>query len=328
MRILITGGSGFIGAYLIDELLKNEENEIVNIDIAEPLEKKHRDFWEQVDILDKEKLFYIFERFKPTHVVHLAARTDTNPESVLKDYVSNTSGTSNILAAIKNSASIDRVIITSTQFVHQRHGNPKHDEDYAPHTIYGQSKVITEKLTRDASLSSCWTIIRPTNIWGPRHPRYTKEFWRVLKSGRYIHPGKQPVVRSYGYVGSVVDQIMTILKKDPKEVNGQVFYVGDQPINLYDWVNGFALALNGKNVRTVPRFFVKNLALLGDVLGLLKVKFPITTSRYRSMTEENPVDMDKTFRILGEPKYSLREGIAETVEWLKTQGEFWNAGNK
>lgn len=328
MRILITGGSGFIGAYLIDELLKNKENEIINIDIAEPLEKKHHVFWEQVDILDKVKLFDIFERFNPTHVVHLAARTDTNPESVLEDYVANTSGTSNILAAIKNSASIDRVIITSTQFVHQLHGNPKHDEDYAPHTIYGQSKVITEKLTRDASLSSCWTIIRPTNIWGPRHPRYTKEFWRVLKAGRYIHPGKQPVVRSYGYVGSVVDQIITILNKDPKEVNGQVLYVGDQPINLYEWVNGFALALNGRKVRTVPRFFVKNLAILGDVLGLIKLKFPITTSRYRSMTEENPVGMDKTFRILGEPKYSLSEGIAETVEWLKTQGEFWNSGKK
>ncbi len=327
-RILITGGSGFIGAYLIDEFLKRGENQIVNIDVAEPMEKAHHPFWQHIDILDKSSVFEVFRNFKPEHVVHLAARTDTDPINVMDDYISNTDGTANILAAIKNSPSVERVIITSTQFVHQRHGSPTHDQDYAPHTVYGESKVITEKLTREAELDCCWTIIRPTNIWGPRHPRYTKEFWRVLKMGRYVHPGKKPVIRSYGYVGTVADQIITILKKNQHEVNQQVFYVGDQPINLYDWVNGFSKALNNRNVKTVPRSLVKMLALAGDVLSIVKVKFPITTSRYKSMTEENPVAMAKTFEVLGQSKYSLQDGITETVAWLKTQGEFWRSNTK
>src|SRR5688500_6012655 len=136
-RILVTGGSGFIGSYLVNKLLQEGFSEIINIDIAEPDEKKHKPFWHNIDLLDKEKVVEIFEKFQPVYVMHLAARTDTEPENVLADYKVNTEGTSNILSAIKNCPGIDKVIITSTQFVNQYNGLPKHDEDYAPHTVYG-----------------------------------------------------------------------------------------------------------------------------------------------------------------------------------------------
>ncbi len=327
MRILITGGSGFIGAYLIDELSKINKCQIVNLDIVEPTDKIHYPFWKRIDILNKEKVIEVFQEFQPDCIVHLAARTDTDPQNVMKDYIVNTEGTVNVLSAIKACPTINRVVITSTQFVHQQGGMPEHDEDYAPHTVYGESKVITEKLTREANLHCCWTIIRPTNIWGPRHPRYPKEFWRVLKMGHYFHPGKKPVIRSYGYVGTVADQILQILTKDVNEMNKQVLYVGEAPINLYDWVNGFSLALTGKNIRVVPRSAVKVLALVGDVLSALRLKFPITSSRFKSMTEDNPVVMEKTFKLLGNPKYSLEQGITETVVWLKSQSEFWDTDN-
>ena len=327
MKILITGGSGFIGSYLVDELLKFKTYEIINMDVSKPVVEYQIPCWRFVNILDKKAVLGIFAQFQPNYVIHLAARTDTDPNSKLEDYLSNTDGTKNVLEAIGGCTSIQRVIIASTQFVHQRSGIPKNDEDFAPHTIYGESKVITEKLTRQANLHCCWTIIRPTNIWGPRHPRYINEFWRILKLGRYVHPGKQPVIRSYGFVGNVVDQIIQILLKEPGKVNGQVLYVGEDAINLYDWVNGFSLALRGRKVLTVPRFFVKCLALVGDVLSILKLKFPITSSRYKSMTEHNPVPMEKTFNILGKPKYSLQQGIDETADWLKNLNGFWHNEN-
>lgn len=322
-RILITGGSGFIGSYLIDVLLQYKTFKLLNVDITEPTEKEHTPYWHRLDILEKEKLIAVFNEFKPMYVVHLAARTDTEPENVLEDYKTNTIGTANVLGAIKACGTVERLVITSTQFVHQYQGLPKHDEDFAPHTVYGESKVITEKLTRAAELNCCWTIIRPTNIWGPRHPRYPTEFWRVLKKGKYIHPGKKPVIRSYGYVGNVADQIIKILTKEKEKIDKQVFYVGDDPVNLYDWANGFSLVLNKRTVRVVPRLMVRALALTGDLLRLFRMKFPITSSRYRSMTNSNTAPMEKTFKVLGYPKYTLNMGIEETVSWLKQQDKFW-----
>jgi GlcNAc-P-P-Und epimerase len=324
-RILITGGSGFIGSYLIDVLSKEAALEILNIDIAEPVEESHKRYWSETSILDKEKFIAVFNEFQPEQVIHLAARTDTEPENVLDDYKVNTEGTANVLEAIKKCNYVQRTIITSTQFVNQYQGMPAHDQDYAPHTVYGESKVITENLTRDAKLTCCWTIIRPTNIWGPRHPRYSKEFWYVLKKGGYFHPGKKPVIRSYGYVGNVADQIIRLLDIDCDKINGQVFYVGDEPVNLYDWANGFSLALNKKSVRVVPRIIVKGLAFSGDILKFLNIKFPITSSRYKSMTNSNTAPMQRTFQLLGSPKYSLQEGIDETIEWLREQDQFWKS---
>jgi nucleoside-diphosphate-sugar epimerase len=321
--ILITGGSGFIGTNLINELAKGYN--IVNLDIKPPQEKSHLRYWKECDIVEKKAVLNLFKTSNPAIVIHLAAKTDTDSRCVLNDYLANTLGTQNILDAIKSVEGIHRTIITSSQFVNQYNGEPKHDEDFAPHTIYGESKVITEQKTRSAGLPCSWTIIRPTNIWGPWHPRYPKEFWYVLKKGRYLHPGKERVMRSYGYVGNVVNQITKILSLPEELISHQVIYVGDQSINLYDWVNEFSIQLTGKNVQVVPRIIVKAFALIGDLLKVSGIKFPLTSSRYKSMTESNLVSMEKTFKLLGNPIYTLGQGVDKTVLWLREQNpEFWS----
>src|SRR4029077_9309894 len=161
-------------------------------------------------------------------------------------------GTRNILEAIRTTPSVQRAIITSSQFVSAPGRLPKNDTDYFPETVYGESKVITEKLTREANLSACWTIIRPTNIWGPWHMRYRREFWRVVERGLYVHPGRQPVIRCYGYVKNVVHQIEKIFNAQRVLVDRKTIYLGDPPINLFDWTNGFSRALTGRPVRIVP----------------------------------------------------------------------------
>ena len=174
-----------------------------------------------------------------------------------------------------------------------------------------------EKLTRAAELHCIWTIIRPTNIWGPWHPRYPHEFWRVIAQRKYLHPGRKKVYRSYGYVGNVVWQMMRILASPSSAVSGKVFYVGDRPIDLLEWVNGFSVRQTGREVTIVPRYVVKSLGVIGDACKAINVRFPITTSRYMSMTTDNAADMEKTFSALGEPPYSLEQGIIETVQWMK-----------
>ncbi|OJJ18255.1 hypothetical protein BKI52_25880 [marine bacterium AO1-C] len=318
MKFLVTGGSGFIGTNLVEKLIAKGA-QIINVDTTAPYKKSHEKYWTKLSILDKDSLLEVFQKEQPEFVIHLAARTDTDPINKLEDYVVNTDGTNNLLEAIKSVNSVKHTIITSTQFVHQYKGFPKDDTDYAPHTIYGESKVISEKLTRSADLKCNWTIIRPTNIWGPWHLRYPYEFWKVLAQGLYIHPGKQKVMRSYGYVGNVVHQILTILEKSPELVHQQVFYVGDAPLNLLDWVNQFSINQIGKKVKVVPRFLIKTIALTGDVLKVVGLNFPITTSRYKSMTTSNDAPMQKTFDVLGNSPISLEMGVEETIEWLKEE---------
>lgn len=315
VKYLVTGGSGFIGTNLIEELLK-QDHALLNIDIAPPKIEAHGSFWKRVDILDLERLKRAFLDFMPTHVIHLAARTDTDGRH-LDEYEVNTRGTENVLAAIRGTASVQRVIVTSTQFVNQYHGTPKDEFDFAPHTAYGESKVITEQLTRQAKLEAVWTIIRPTNIWGPWHLRYPHEFWRILGKGLYFHPGGGRVVRSYGYVKNVVYQIMRIFEAMPASVSSRVYYVGDEPIELLAWVNGFSIRQTGRNVRVVPAPLLRALALLGDALALLHVRFPLTSSRFRSMTTSNAVSMKETMAAFGAPPFSLEEGVEDTIGWLR-----------
>ena len=314
-RVLITGGSGFIGTHLIEALLVLGCS-IRNLDVQAPKLKEHRHLWSAIDLKCSDRLLSELESFDPNIVVHLAARTDTDGVGI-DDYADNIQGTKNVLNAINGRESVDYLVLTSTQFVNQSPEAPMHDQDFAPHTVYGESKVITEVLLRELDGSFNWTIIRPTNVWGAWHPRYAQEFWRVLASGLYLHPSKKDVVRSYGYVGNVVHQIIALIDLDRDAKHGRVVYVGDEPIPQRRWVDEFSLAICGHGVRVVPTLVIRVVGLFGDLLARLGVKFPLTTSRVRSMTTSNALSMEPTFTLLGSPKYSLEEGVKETVTWLR-----------
>ena len=318
MRIVITGASGFIGTNAI-EAFTGWGHEVLNFDVQPPLNAAQQRFWRKVDIMDAEGLRKELEESQPDAVIHLAARTDCDENTtVAKSYRINTDGTENLLNAVKATPSVQRLIMTSSQFVCGPGYQPKHDEDFHPATVYGQSKVITEQKTRAAGLHCTWTIVRPTNIWGPWHQRYQREFWRVVSKGMYVHPGGKPVVRCYGYVGNVLHQMRRILELPREVVHEQVFYLGDPPGDIIGWVDGFSRALRGRPARVVPRFVLRALGCVGDVISRFTGQpFLITSSRYRSMTSDYLVDMDKTFRVLGPPPISLEEGIAETAKWYQ-----------
>lgn len=319
MKILITGGSGFIGTNAVP-ILQQAGHEILNYSLHSPLDSAQTPLWHEGDILDLDTTLAAFRQFQPQWVLHLAARAECDENTTVEEgYRVNTEGTANLLAAIQATPAVERVIITSTQFVCGPGPLPRDEEDYFPVTIYGQSKVITEQLTRRTGLGCCWTIVRPTNIWGPWHLRYRREFWRMLERGLYVHPGHQPVIRSYGYVKNVVDQMRRIFEAPEAVVSGCTLYLGDRPANLLEWVDGFSRRLTGRGVRIVPRAVLRTLALLGDVPTRLTGRpFPINSSRYRSMVSDYDTPMEQTFTLLGENPYSLEDGIAETVAWLKS----------
>lgn len=314
-RVISTGGSGFIGAHLCD-LLSRHQVTFINLDKNPPHNGAHLAHWRRCDILNHEALEAIVLEFQPTHVVHLAASTSMEGRS-LDDFRANINGTSNVIRPLASIPSIRRVVITSTQHVFRPNGRPPRDEfEYDPLGPYGQSKVLMERITREAQLACCWTIIRPTTIWGPVHPHLPGGLWRIMRRGLYLHPKGDPVVRCYGYVKNTVWQIMKILEAPTPLVDGKVLYLGDGLMKQIEWVGAFSKALTGKGVRLAPKEILHILALIGDLFGIFGVKFPMRSQRYRNLTTSNPVPIRPIIDAFGTPPYSFEEGVAQTVQWL------------
>ncbi|QEC78083.1 NAD-dependent epimerase/dehydratase family protein [Mucilaginibacter ginsenosidivorax] len=323
MKILITGGNGFIGTNLVEALREYQKgSDVFIIDIDSPkIELQKNELWYNIDILNYPELLSKFIEVKPDVVVHMAAVTDCDPRLVMQDYLTNTKGSENVFNAADQSNPNCFVVNVSTQYVNQSDVVPTADDEYAPHTVYGESKIIAENTLRNGNYSFNWVTVRPTNIWGKWHLRYPHEFWKVVKQGKYFHPGSKKVQRSYGYVGNVCIQIIKLIEnaQSPK-VSKKFLYVGDRPLYLYDWANSFSKAITGKPARVVPSFMVYTLAVVGSGLQKINVKFPITLSRYKNMISENPAPMEPTFKVTGESRYSVDEGVEITTKWLKG---FW-----
>lgn len=319
LRILCTGGSGFIGIHLVDAAVASGYD-ILNLDILPPKDGRHIQRWNYCDILDDKNLTKQMLEFSPTHVIHLAAHATMEGRS-LEDFKVNVYGTKNVLDAIHQTPSVKRVIITSTQHVRKPgSGLPKHDEDFAPLGLYGQSKVITEQLIRKADLHCTWIIIRPTTIWGPFHPFLPNGLWRYIAMGYYLHPSNDTVLRAYGYVKNTTWQILGLLQAPVEKVHGKVFYLADALMYQKEWVNAFSKALRGRHLRTVPKALLRALALFGDMLGVFGVGFPMHSERYRNLTTQNPVPIEPILDLLGLPPVRFDDAVAETVNWLK---EYW-----
>ena len=95
-RIIVTGGSGFIGTNLVQHYV-DQGHQVLNIDYAKPKRDDHFKYWANIDLRELELLRKEVEIFDPQYVIHLAARTDLRGKS-LEDYSSNTIGTEKIRA--------------------------------------------------------------------------------------------------------------------------------------------------------------------------------------------------------------------------------------
>jgi nucleoside-diphosphate-sugar epimerase len=253
----------------------------------------------------------------PHLVLHLAARTDTTSNRVA-DYDVNHVGTRNITRALAKSPSVERFIFVSTQFVLGPGTAFESETQYQPHTAYGESKARAERELMNDPPDLTWTIVRPTNVWGPWHLRYQREFWRVLSRGVYVHPSSPDPIRSYGYVGSVCMQMLAALTSDSAAVRGRVLYVGDEPIHLSEWVDAFSIGLRGRRARRVPGAALLLLGRVGDIAKRCSIDVPIDSGRFASMTEDYVTPMDRTRRALGGlTSVGLLAGVNETVAWLR-----------
>ncbi len=321
LRILVTGGSGFIGTNAV-EVLRRHRHTVVNIDIAQPKDPGQADCWHQVDILDLPALRQEMIDFRPEVVLHLAARASLDEKGGLAAFAANTDGVANMIEAIIAAGSVERSFFTSTRLVCDLGYEPKDDRDYKPSTMYGLSKARGEDLVRDASSAlGTWTILRPTGIWGPWFGVPYRDFFKTIERGLYVHPGRRAVRKAYGYVENTVYEIEQLMARPGADVHGRTFVLTDYPaVSVREWAELIRLRLGGRRIRTVPIAVLRAAGLAGDVLERVRGHAPLTSFRVNNMATDMLYDTTALEAIVGPLPISVEEGIDRTVAWLKADG--------
>jgi nucleoside-diphosphate-sugar epimerase len=319
-RVLVTGGSGFIGTNLIDSFLADGW-EVLSFDEDAVRDSRHVHLRRKGDIRDRDALTKALCDFRPTHVVHLAARTDLDGPSVA-DYDANTVGVQNMIDAIRAAGSVQRAVFASTRYVHRTEIFPQRDDDYSPFTRYGESKVETERIVRTSGLEIPWVLIRPTSIWGPWFRIPYRMFFDTVRRGVYVHPKGRHISKSYGYVGNVVHQIRQFLAVDAAKVRGRTFYVSDDHnMDVLQFALSIQKAFAAPPVRQVPLPVMKSIAVAGDILKKLGMSNPpLTSFRLNNLLTPMQYDMSATTDVAGPAPYTLDEGVRITADWILKHG--------
>jgi nucleoside-diphosphate-sugar epimerase len=315
--IIITGGSGFIGTHFISSY-RSSYDKMVNIDCNKPILKDQEDLWRDINLLDKEKLEHFLLEFQPTHILHLAERTDLNEKKNIKGYAANIDGVRHLLGAAQKIDSLERIIVASSMLVCKVGHIPQTEHEYSPGNLYAQSKVETELITRREDLQCIWTIVRPTTIWGPYHAGLKNGFFKILQKKLYFHPGRKTCLKSYGYVKNTVYQMQQIFHSPKEKVHKKTVYLADDPIQLNEWVDAFAMRLIGRKAQSLPYVLMKSLAVCGDMIeAVCGKKMPMNSFRLKNMTTNNVVNTKFIENVCASLPYSQLEGVEEMCLWLE-----------
>lgn len=318
MKILITGGSGFIGSNLLDYYLNLGESNLLSIDVKDPVKPQHYKFFKKCDILNFEELKVVFDDFSPDYVIHLAAKADLKGKD-LEYYNANILGVKNVVLICKDLNCVKKIIFASTMLVCKVGYLPKNDLDFCPPNLYGESKVIGEKIVRDELNNIInWTIVRPTSIWGPGFNITYRSFFEYIYKKKYFNFSGKMSVKTYGYIENVTYQINQILLSE-KSIQ-KVYYLGDyDSYSIKEWAKEIG-EIFGNKITTIPRTLIYILAIFGDILGYFKINFPMTSFRYKNMTTNNKLLLENLKQIAPNLPFTRQEGNIKTIQWMKENG--------
>lgn len=300
MNILITGGNGYLGCYIIDQL-KNQGHNIINytrdILIGTPNTNVVN---VQGELYDIPRLMSVIKQYSVDRIIHTAAQShpSISIDAPLQTVESNVMGTMGVLEASRLMG-IKRIVLFSSEAAYGEHGNNKMtlDRPLIPRTPYGVTKATCEMLGRayNWSFGMDCVSIRCSQVYGPRH--ITQEYVRdAIKAG--LRHEKYCMPRGLHH------KIQLIHVRDAADVTVKACFA--EKINdmaVYNASSGYQ-----------PEF--------GEVLRLLQKMIPgfeyeVGPGNMGS-EQQGLFDLEETIRDLRyEPKVSLEQGIKEYIEWLK-----------
>ena len=313
MKILVTGGAGFIGSNVVDGYIEQGHDVVVVDDLSSGLQENinpDATFY-QVDIRSEE-ISRIFERERPEVLNHHAAQISVpaSVEDPLFDADVNIKGLLNLLEAAVKYHTNKVIFISSGGAIYGEASEYPTSEDYAPEPLspYAVAKFCSEKYLAfyHHQYGLRYTTLRYANIYGPRQIRHGEAgvvaiFMDNIIEGKpsvlyHFEDEPQGMIRDYCYVGDVVEANIKALSAG----DGQFINIGTgietRTLELYNKVVETFVRL-GKEVPEGLRSPIKELARPGDLT-------------------RSCLQVDKAKRVLGwEPKTSLAQGLMKTLQW-------------
>ena len=304
MKVLVTGGAGFIGSHIVEQLQK----EGFQVVVVDNLSTSKRSFipkdisFYAVDIRSPE-MEKIFQNEKPEIVIHIAAHIDVNSsiKNPSNDAAINIQGTINLLTCC-HKYNVKKVIYSSSCAVYGETGDRSITESFSinPLSFYGISKCAAELYINvyQSLYDIEFTILRYANVYGPRQSM-TGEGGVVSIFCKKILKGEMPVI--YGNGEQTRDFVFV---KDVAAANVKAIENGNHEIiNI------------GSNKKTS----IKELYKLLSSLHSTNVS-PIYQPARQGEILHCRLDNTKAKQTLQwEPNYSLKEGLEETLIYYRSE---------
>jgi UDP-glucuronate 4-epimerase len=313
MRILVTGGAGFIGSHLVEKLLElgcgvailddfndfyDPQTKRANIAAV----KNHAPVF-QIDLRNNNAVRDLLHREKFDAIVHLAARAGVRPSIAQPQlyYDTNVTGTLHLLDAAR-AAGIERLIFGSSSSVYGICKTVPFSEDFhLTQTIspYAATKIAGEFLCSTFShlYQMRMIALRFFTVYGARQrpDLAIYQFTRKILANQPIDQfGDGTTRRDYTYIDDIIQGVVAALKYDG--ARWDIFNLGEnETVQLKDLIKAIEAAVGRKaKINQLPE-------QPGDV--------PLTCA-----------DISKARRLLGyDPKTKLRDGLPRFVEWFRAQ---------
>lgn len=288
-KVVVFGGCGFIGVYLVEELLRRGYEVIAaDINYSQYIEKK---YFKKCDILDINQVNDIVK--KSDFVFNLAgnANLDDAVNDPIKTMQLNVMGNLNILESCKKNK-IKRFIYASSAYAMSDKGS-----------FYGISKLTSEKLVEEyyKKFGLEFTILRYGSVYGEKN-FYNNYIYNLIKkaleTGKIIHNGDGEEVREYIHAADIAKLSAQVIE-DEKFANEHLILTGIERIHrkeLFDMIN----------------------EIIGDKLEII-----LNKNGYKNHYKTTPYSFHPTRskKLVANPYIDLGQGILECIKNIEENGE-------
>jgi UDP-glucose 4-epimerase len=304
-RVVVTGGSGFIGSHLVKRLLEQGAQVAVTVRYGNVMKNERlREEWSRLKVIEADLrnrgALAEVARFEPQVVFHLAAYNHVGESfrQVEECFDVNAKGTANLLDVVPGTESFI-YMSTSEVYGHQA-GVPfvetMNPEPISPYAITKYSGELYCRMKQRMKGGGRIVVLRPFNAYGPYQSSKAiiPELIINCLKGRPIRTTRGEQTREFNYVGNLVDGLLAAAARE-----GAI----EGPVNL---ASGEEVAI---------RDLVKKIAALTDT----KSSIEIGALEYRP-TEiwRMFADSTRARTLFGwTPRVGLDEGLRRTVEWYR-----------